>query len=92
MVHGAGGRPPDEYRKLAFDQGDGNFFDAAAYDPTKWAELAKAAGMKYVVLTARHHDGFALFDSKHPNAFTSVQTLKRDLISRVCRCDSQGRD
>lgn len=72
--------PPDEYRKLAFDQGDGNFFDAAASDPTKWAELAKAAGMKYVVLTARHHDGFALFDSKHPNAFTSVQTLKRDLF------------
>ncbi|MEX2317968.1 MAG: alpha-L-fucosidase [Pirellulales bacterium] len=71
---------PAEYRKLAFDQGDGNYFDAAAYDPRQWAELAKAAGMKYVVLTARHHDGFALFDSKHPNAFTSVQSLNRDLF------------
>src|SRR5262245_6018823 len=38
--------PPDEYHKLAFDQGDGNYFDAAAYDPAKWAALAKAAGMK----------------------------------------------
>jgi alpha-L-fucosidase len=71
---------PEDYRKLAFDQGDGVFFDAARYDPKQWAELAKSAGMKYVVFTARHHDGFALFNSKHPNAFSSVQTLKRDLF------------
>ena len=38
-------------------------FTAANYDPQAWAELAKEAGVKYVVLTAKHHDGFTLYDS-----------------------------
>ncbi|MEI8039583.1 MAG: alpha-L-fucosidase [Verrucomicrobiota bacterium] len=38
-------------------------FTAANYDPQAWARLARAAGMKYVVVTSKHHDGFALFDS-----------------------------
>lgn len=37
-------------------------FDARDYNPKQWAKEAKAAGMKYVVLTAKHHDGFCLFD------------------------------
>ena len=44
--------------------------------------------MKYMCLTARHHDGFALFDSHFTNAFTSVQTLHRDLFGeyvKACR-------
>ena len=40
-------------------------FDARDYNPKQWAKEAKAAGMKYVVLTAKHHDGFCLFDSKY---------------------------
>ena len=48
--------PVNEYAKLA-DQ-----FDPKGFNPDTWAEVAKAAGMKYTVLTARHHDGFALFD------------------------------
>ena len=38
-------------------------FAAKGYDPAAWTALAKEAGMKYVVATAKHHDGFALFDS-----------------------------
>lgn len=59
--------PVDTYAKLA-DQFNPQHFDANA-----WAQLAKDGGMKYVVLTARHHDGFALFDDPGSN-FTSVKS------------------
>jgi alpha-L-fucosidase len=80
--------PPEEYRKFATDPGDGVYFDAKDYNPAEWAQIAKDSGMKYMCLTARHHDGFALFDSKYPNAFTSVQTIHRDLYAeyvKACR-------
>ena len=80
--------PIQEYRHFAYDQGDGVFFDAKDFHPDAWAQLARDAGMKYMCLTARHHDGFALFDSQFTNAFTSVQTLHRDLYAeyvKACR-------
>jgi len=49
--------PVADYKGFAKD------FTAAKYDPSAWAKLAKEAGMKYVVITAKHHDGFALYDS-----------------------------
>ena len=39
-------------------------FNPVKYDPDAWVCLAKEAGMKYIVITSKHHDGFALFDSK----------------------------
>ncbi len=39
-------------------------FNPVKYDPDAWVQLAKEAGMKYIVITSKHHDGFALFDSK----------------------------
>ncbi len=38
-------------------------FNPVKYDPDAWVQLAKDAGMKYIVITSKHHDGFALFDS-----------------------------
>ena len=49
--------PVDEYRDFA------KGFTAENYNPEVWADLALEAGMKYVVLTAKHHDGFALYPS-----------------------------
>ena len=49
--------PVADYRAFARE------FTAAKYDPQAWAQLAADAGIKYVVITAKHHDGFALFDS-----------------------------
>jgi alpha-L-fucosidase len=69
---------PEVYRKRAEDPTNG--FTAAKYNPADWAKLAKTAGMEYMVLTTRHHDGYALFDSRHENSWTAVKHLQRDLI------------
>lgn len=68
--------PVAEYRALAAQ------FTAARYDPDAWAQLAADAGMKYVVITAKHHDGFALFDSAYSD-WNAVKAsgAKRDLIA-----------
>lgn len=50
--------PVAEYKAFAKQ------FNPVNYDPEAWVEMAKNAGMKYIVITSKHHDGFALFDSK----------------------------
>ncbi len=50
--------PVAEYREKAKE------FNPQAYDPDAWAKMARDAGMKYLIVGAKHHDGFALFDSK----------------------------
>jgi len=65
---------PSEYRRRAAE------FNPRRYDPAAWATLAREAGMRYAVLTAKHHDGFCLFDSALSN-FTSAKTgARRDLV------------
>ena len=48
----------DQYQKYF------ELFQPDLFNPKEWAKMAKAAGMKYVVLTAKHHEGFCLWDSK----------------------------
>ena len=55
-------------------------FTAKAYDPRDWARRAKRAGMQYVVLTAKHHDGFCLFDSKLTDYKSANAPCGRDLV------------
>lgn len=55
-------------------------FDPVNYDPVKWAKAAKAAGMKYAVLTSKHHEGFCLFDSKYTDYKATNTKAKRDLV------------
>jgi alpha-L-fucosidase len=67
--------PGEEYARLA-DQ-----FQPAQFDASDWAATIKAAGARYAVLTARHHDGFALFDDPQSD-FTSVKTAaRRDFVA-----------
>src|SRR5208282_1870295 len=51
------------------------------FDPDAWAALAKDAGMKYMVLTARHHDGFALFDDPGSDFTAMKSAAHRDFIA-----------
>lgn len=55
-------------------------FKAEHFDPAKWAKLFDDAGAKYVVLTAEHHDGFALWDSKLTAWCATKVGPKRDLV------------
>jgi len=55
-------------------------FNPEHYDPKEWARLAKEAGMKYAVLTAKHHDGFCLFDSQLTDYKSTNTPCKRDLV------------
>ncbi len=63
-------------------------FTAKNYDPDEWAQLAKKAGMRYMVLTTKHHDGFCLFDTATTGRNAVKQGPKRDLIKEyveACR-------
>lgn len=55
-------------------------FNPDEFDPKKWAKEAKAAGMKYAVLTTKHHEGFCLFDSKYTDYKATKTAAKRDLV------------
>ena len=72
------GRPngitPNEYFSMAKD------FNPSNYDPDKWMAAAKAAGFQYVVLTTRHHEGFALWPSAYGDFDTKNFMGGRDLL------------
>ena len=55
-------------------------FNPDLYNPKEWAKMAKDAGMKYVVLTAKHHEGFCLFDSKYTDYKSTNTPCGKDLI------------
>ncbi len=54
-------------------------FHPDAYDPKAWAKAAKKAGMKYAVMTAKHHDGYCMFDTKTTD-YSSMHYCHRDFI------------
>lgn len=55
-------------------------FDPDLYDPAAWAAAAKAAGMRYVVLTAKHHEGFCLWDTAHTDYKVTNTPHGRDIV------------
>lgn len=55
-------------------------FDPDLYNPKDWARMAKMAGMKYAVITAKHHEGFCLFDSKFTDYKATNTPVGRDLL------------
>lgn len=55
-------------------------FNPVDYNPYEWAELAKNTGMKYVVITTKHHDGYCLFDSEFTDFKVTKGPYGKDLI------------
>lgn len=56
-------------------------FDPDLYDPRKWARLAKSAGMKYFVITTKHHEGFTLWDSEYTDYKATNTPYGKDLLT-----------
>jgi alpha-L-fucosidase len=78
--------PVTEYEKLA-QQWNPNHFNAE-----RWVQLAQDAGMKYIVITSKHHDGFAMFDSKVSRWNVVAATpFKRDVLQELAAaCQKHG--
>jgi alpha-L-fucosidase len=77
--------PLDVYDRFRFE------FEAAAFDPLAWVRMAKHAGMRYIVITTKHHDGFAMFDSKVSTFNVMSTPFKRDVIRElVTACRTEG--
>ena len=66
-------------------------FNPVKFNADEWAGLAKAAGMKYVVLTTKHHDGFCLFDTKETDYNIMNSPFKRNVTKELAEaCRKQG--
>ena len=78
--------PVADYKALAAT------FNPTQFDADKWVALAKAAGMKYIIITAKHHDGFAMFKSKaDPFNIVDATPYKRDPMKALAAaCQKYG--
>jgi alpha-L-fucosidase len=78
--------PIAQYENLAA------FFNPINFDPKEWVSTAKAAGMKYITITSKHHDGFAMFDSKVSTwDIVDRSPYGKDVLKMLKQeCDRQG--
>ncbi|MDR2981761.1 MAG: alpha-L-fucosidase [Puniceicoccales bacterium] len=78
--------PNAEYEKLSAA------FNPVKFDAKAWARMAKDAGMRYLVFTTKHHDGFCMFDSKYTDyTITKFTPYKKDLTKALAEaCQEEG--
>ena len=78
--------PAKDYEKLPA------YFNPVAFDPAEWVGMVKAAGMKYITITSKHHDGFAMFDSKVTDWDIVDRTpYRKDVLKMLAdECHRQG--
>ncbi len=78
--------PVDEYEKFAAK------FDPIGFNADEWVRLAKNAGMRYIVITSKHHDGFCLWDSKVTNwDIMDATPFQHDILAELSKaCKKHG--
>ena len=77
--------PNAEYEKYA------EYFDPDLFDAREWVQAAKDAGMKYIVLTTKHHEGFCLFDSQYTDYKSTKSPFGRDIVKEFAdACHEAG--
>ena len=77
--------PAEEYALLAKE------FEPVDFSAEKIVDFAKKCGMKYIIITAKHHEGFAMFDSFHPFSITKATPWKRDPMKELAQaCEKEG--
>jgi alpha-L-fucosidase len=78
--------PVSRYEKLPA------FFNPTEFNPAEWVTLAKAAGMKYITITSKHHDGFAMFATKQSDWNIVDRTpYRKDVLKMLAEeCHRQG--
>jgi alpha-L-fucosidase len=76
----------EEYEKLPA------YFNPIAFDPAEWVTLVKAAGMRYITITSKHHDGFGMWDSRVSDWDVVDRTpYKKDILKMLAdECHKQG--
>lgn len=65
-------------------------FNPTKFNADEWVAIAKAAGMKYLVLTTKHHDGFCLWDSKETDYDIMSTPFKRDVVKELSEACKKG--
>ena len=85
-IQGAADIPAEEYEPLAGQ------FNPTRFDARQWARIAKNAGMRYITITAKHHDGFCLFDSNLTDYdVVDATPFGRDIIAELAEaCRAEG--
>jgi alpha-L-fucosidase len=75
-----------QYEKLP------GFFNPVNFDPAQWVSMVKKAGMKYITITSKHHDGFAMYDSKISDYnIVDATPYGKDVLGMLKEeCDKQG--
>ncbi|MBN1421494.1 MAG: alpha-L-fucosidase [Planctomycetes bacterium] len=82
---GTGAIPVEVYDNLYKE------FNPVEFDADEWVAIAKAAGMKYLVFTTKHHDGFSMFDSSFTEYKITNSPFKRDVVAELARaCHAAG--
>ena len=69
--------PVAEYMKYAAQ------FNPTKYNAEEWVKMSKDAGFKYLVVTSKHHDGFAMYKSAHPFNIVDATPFKRDWVQEI---------